>query len=196
MALFSNRNFLHILRDIADAIVSVMRREEDVRKNRFRDEEIAAGKFDVILTASIASEPLPGQTSNQKTPAPDPGKERVDTGNKSAPGKIRSSSNYLQMYVENRELEAAKNKPADTAQATEATKKAEAKKIADEKAAAEKAAAEKAANEYRYRAREIQEQILWWQKQTDAGQYDESTINGNIYTLKQQLGAIPPEYWP
>ncbi|NTU76702.1 MAG: hypothetical protein HGA90_02650, partial [Alphaproteobacteria bacterium] len=63
-------------------------------------------------------------------------------------------------------------------------------------AAADKAAFEKKQNDdLRFRARDLQNQINWWNQQRGMGQYEEPIINATIYKLQNELNGIPAAFW-
>ncbi len=184
MAIKLGRNFLHIIRDFAELLMVRLRMLGDKRDPR-DEERTKHNKFDVLPMKALPSGRLRVQPPDKK------GVGRDASGN-STPAKAEGSpsKNYAQMYMEQRE------KAAEAAKQEATAKKLDEIKREAEKAEAAKIAAAKVADEHRARAREIKNQIIWWQQQTDLGQYDQSTIDGNIYSLNQQLSTIPPEYWP
>lgn len=105
-------------------------------------------------------------------------------GQKLGVKKHMNSENYQQMYLE-------QQKTAPIEQSGELQELRE-KRLAE---AAKKAMEQKHANEQRARAREIQNQIAWWNQQRGMGQHDEQNIDGQISLLQSELNGILPEFW-
>lgn len=55
---------------------------------------------------------------------------------------------------------------------------------------------EKEETSKRVMAKEFFNQIIWWKQQYGMGTYTDQYINGIIYDLQSQLGAIDARYWP
>lgn len=60
--------------------------------------------------------------------------------------------------------------------------------------AAKAYAEKKTADDFRFRAREIQNQIAWWRQQRGMGQYDDTTIGSMVDTLQREWAGIPEGY--
>ena len=147
--------------------------------------DLLAGRFDVLPTNPLGDDYLKrahGAVISAK--ANDPKMRGLE---ENASQTRRNADNYRQMYLEQRAME----------RSTEAEKEEdpETEKRKAREAANKKAQEDLAASNYRCRARELQTQIAWWRQQSGTGQYDETTISGNVYNLQSELNSIPPEHW-
>lgn len=98
-----------------------------------------------------------------------------------------SGDNYLKAYLDER----AKQDDARAAAQKQAADKARTESEQQMK----DAMAKRQIDDYRMRARELQNQIQWWRQQEGMGTHDAATIQGQISNLEWQLNAIPREYW-
>lgn len=183
-------NFILILRDIVRRLDPRRFLElfgyEPLRK-KFMEENfdnLSHGRFEVLPTRAIEEDTLKrffGVGKSKKQNAA----QQADGG--AALTKTVTSSNYCQMYQEQREQEALRAKTAvDKAAADKREAEADLQKQAQEK---------KQADDMRFRARQIQDQIIWWQQQSGAGQYNDAVINGTIDSLQRELNSIPTHLW-
>jgi hypothetical protein len=176
----SGGNTFQILRDIAARLGLDLQLQNESEINSLIEsveQDLEHGRFEVLPSNALEEDYSKRAKSAGKTKRLDD----IETG-------VRSTAdNYRQMYMDQRtredEMRAEQEKEW---RAAEAIKTEAAKKTAQEK---------KLAEDCRFRARELQNQIAWWQQQFGLGQYDDATINGTIETLQRELGGIPQGYW-
>ena len=172
-------NFLQISRDLDDRKRIKGESLENVRPP-LTDEELAEGRFEILPSTAIKEEAVKHKKKKKK---------KVEDDDEDNPSTTRvTSENYKQMYLERQSEE--REKPEDQ-KAKDLGKELQKQQDETAKASIEK----KLADEQRFRARELQNQIAWWQQQSGLGQYDEATINGTIETLQRELAGIPAVYW-
>lgn len=92
-----------------------------------------------------------------------------------------TSENYQEVYLKNQRENAAKED--------------EGKKDAQADRAAAQKDEEKKRNEQRFRARELQNQIAFWEQQRGQGLYDDGTIDAMLEQIRRELGTIPSGLW-
>jgi hypothetical protein len=176
----SDENTYQILRDLAARLeADQKKREESVESSPEEEVEkdLEQGRFEVLPSNALEEHYSKRASTTGKT-------KKLDE----MAAEVRSTAdNYRQMYMDQRvreeqmRVEQEKEIRAAEAKKTEAANKAsQEQKIADGQ---------------RFRARELQNQIVWWQQQFGQGQYDDATINGTIETLQRELGGIPQGLW-
>lgn len=136
-------------------------------------------RFDTLPSNSIKS-------ASPKTEAATASKSKAADTN-----MVVTSENYTKAYLEER----AK---LDQARAEELKKAAKELPNAAQAEAAKKQAEDmqrRHADDQRIRARELQNQIQWWQQQNGLGQYDDATVQWNVSNLEAQLNQISREFW-
>ncbi|MDD5586585.1 MAG: hypothetical protein PHY92_06475 [Alphaproteobacteria bacterium] len=182
----SGGNTFQILRDIAARLGLDKQKKEEPAAAPIDSVEtdLEQGRFQV-LPSNALDEDFAKRASTAGKSAKNPKKNKLDD----MAAEVRvTADNYRQMYLDQRVHEEAM-----TGEKEKEMQAAKAKALKDaNKAAQEK----KAADDYRYRARELQNKIGWWKQQSGLGQYDDSTINAAIDTLQGELGGIPQVYWP
>ncbi len=144
------------------------------------EEEMLAGRFEILPSTAISEDERKHARAKKK-------KSDGDEGESSSAGNV-TGSNYTEVYLEQqRKLreQLEENKAKDTGEALQKQREDAAKKAMEKKVA----------DDHRFRAREIQNQILWWQQQSGLGQYDETVIGTAIDTLRNELAGIPQAYW-
>jgi hypothetical protein len=104
-----------------------------------------------------------------------------------------TSANYQKVYQqeqaqkqEEQKRQAQGAKPSASSQNSQRQDNEKTQRDTDEK---------RKEDEYRQRARQLQDQIVYWEGQKGQGAYDETIIANSIDDLKRQLGNIPQQYW-
>jgi hypothetical protein len=176
----SDGNFLQISRDI-DELKKLKGQTGPGAPLTPAEEEMMAGRFEILPSTAISEDERKHAHSKKKKGDSDDGGESSSAGNV-------TGSNYTEVYLEQqRKLreQLDEKKAEDTGAALQK----------EREEAAKKAMEKKVADDYRFRAREIQNQIVWWQQQAGLGQYDETVIGTTIDTLRNELAGIPQAYW-
>lgn len=167
-------NFIHIPLDIGER----RRLRGKLLDAAHVPENLTAGRFETIPSNSIG-------TSHSIAPDTAPAVE-------SSTSRV-TAANYQKVYLEQRAKEATAQAAREKEMAAQKSKGLDpaAKAQQEAKAAQER----KAADEARFRARELQDQIVWWERQRGQGSYNDSIVESTIDDLRRQLGAIPSAYW-
>lgn len=183
-----DNNLLQILRDVSDR-QSMKGRGEDMRAGEAPRGPAVPGRFDVIPAQAIVED--------RKIGKPAVSQAEADKDAQPAPSAVSvrvTADNYQKHYLAQRAKQAA-----ERAQKKNAPQKPTEKEIADKAFAAQEKAnkdalEKKTADNYRFRARELQNQIAWWQRQINDGSCDQDTAKASIETLKYALNGIPQSY--
>ncbi len=178
----SPENHLLILRDVVaerkkEAPTPASKKKYDDREEA-QEQEDARNRFQTIQSNPIVEDYNKRAQTAERTAASDQddGSTTRVTGN-----------NYREVYLQQRNAERRKAEAA--AQGKDSPDKKKQEEL--DKKAREK----KAADEQRFRAREIQDQLVWWQRQFGMGQYDDQTVTKMLADLRQELAGIPQAFW-
>ena len=184
----SDHNLSQILRDVADR-QSLSGRGQEIRAGEAPRGPAVPGRFDVIPAQAVVEERKIGKPSAAQA------KEAKESKAAPSAASVRvTADNYQKHYLAQRAKQAA-----ELAQKKKEPPKLTEKEIAD-KAFAEREKANKEAQDkkiadnLRFRARELQNQIAWWQQQIDGGACDKDTANASIDALRYALNGIPQSY--
>jgi len=183
-----DNNLSQILRDVADR-QSLRGRGEEIRAGEAPRGPAVPGRFDVIPAQAVVED--------RKIGKPAAAQAKANKESKSAPSAVSvrvTADNYQKHYLAQRAKQAA-----ELAQKKNEPPKHTDKEIADKAFAAREKAnkdaqEKKIADDYRFRARELQNQIVWWQQQINGGSCDQDTAKASIEALKYALNGIPQSY--
>ena len=180
-----DNNLSQILRDVADRR-SLSGRGEEIRAGEAPRGPAVPGRFDVIPAQAVVEERKigkpPATQAKESKAAPSAASVRV------------TADNYQKHYLAQRakqtaELEQKKKEPQKLTE-----KEIADKAFAEREKANKEAQEKKAADDLRFRARELQNQIVWWQRQISDGACDKDTANASIDALTYALNGIPQSY--